>query len=154
MDIGALLSAEGVVLRSGLTSKRQVLHAVAEAAGAAYGLDVARVQSGLMEREALGSTALGSGVAVPHARIAGLDRVCAVFLKLDAPVAFGALDDRPVDLLLGLFADPSDGAGHLRALATASRALRSGDLREQLRRAQDVDAVHALLLRQAAPKAA
>lgn len=154
MDIGALLSAEGIVLRSGLTSKRQVLQAMAEAAGAAYGLDVARVQSGLMEREALGSTALGSGVAVPHARIPGLDRVCAVFLKLDAPVAFGALDDRPVDLLLGLFADPSDGAGHLRALATASRALRSSDLRDQLRRAPDVDAVHALLLRQAEPKAA
>lgn len=154
MDIGALLLEDGIVLRHGLTSKRQALHAVAEAAAQGCGLDASAVYDALNEREALGSTALGSGVAVPHARIAGLDRVCAVFVKLDQPVAFGALDDRPVDLLLGLFAKPEDGAGHLRALAAASRALRSPELREQLRRAETADAVLALLMRQSEAQAA
>jgi PTS system nitrogen regulatory IIA component len=154
MDIGALLPADGIVLKSGVTTKRQALHAVADAAAQAYGLDAQAVYDALNEREALGSTALGSGVAVPHARITGMAGVCAVFVKLDQPVAFGALDDRPVDLLLGLFAAPEDGAGHLRALAAASRALRASELREQLRRAEKTDAVRALLMRQSQAQAA
>jgi len=154
MDIGALLPEDGIVLKSGVTTKRQALHAVADAAAQAYGLDAQAVYDALNEREALGSTALGSGVAVPHARIAGMSGVCAVFVKLDQPVAFGALDDRPVDLLLGLFAAPDDGAGHLRALAAASRALRASDLRDQLRRADQADAVRALLMRQSQAQAA
>ena len=154
MHIGALLPADGVVLRSGVTSKRQALHAVAETAAQAYGLDAQVVYDALNEREALGSTALGSGVAVPHARLAGLDGVSAVFVRLEQPVAFAALDERPVDLLLGLFAAPEDGAGHLRALAAASRALRSPELRDQLRRAENADAVLALLLRQSEAEAA
>jgi PTS system nitrogen regulatory IIA component len=154
MDIGALLPADGIVLKSGVTTKRQALHSVADAAAQAYGLDAQAVYDALNEREALGSTALGSGVAVPHARITGMSGVCAVFVKLDQPVAFGALDDRPVDLLLGLFAAPEDGAGHLRALAAASRALRASELREQLRRADKTDAVRALLMRQSQAQAA
>lgn len=154
MHIGALLPVEGVHLRGGVTSKRQALHAVAETAAHAYGLDAQAVYDALNEREALGSTGLGSGVAVPHARLPGLTGVSAVFVRLEQPVEFGALDDRPVDLMLGLFADPADGAGHLRALAAASRALRSPELREQLRRAERPDAVLALLLRQSEKEAA
>jgi nitrogen PTS system EIIA component len=154
MDIGALLPEGGIVLRSGVTSKRQALHAVADAAGKAYGLDSQDVFDALMEREALGSTALGSGVAVPHARLAQVKGVCAVFVRLDEPVAFGALDDRPVDLLLGLFAAPEEGAGHLRALAAASRALRAPELREHLRAAERPDAVRALLMRRSEAEAA
>ncbi|MBX9575875.1 MAG: PTS sugar transporter subunit IIA [Caulobacteraceae bacterium] len=154
MDIGALLPADGIVLRSGVTTKRQALHAVADVAAQAYGLDAQAVYDALNEREALGSTALGSGVAVPHARISGMAGVNAVFVKLDQPVAFGALDDRPVDLLLGLFAAPEDGAGHLRALAAASRALRASELRDQLRAAEKADAVRALLMRQSQAQAA
>lgn len=154
MDIGALLPTDGIVLRSGVTTKRQALHAVADVAAQAYGLDAQAVYDALNEREALGSTALGSGVAVPHARISGMAGVNAVFVKLDQPVAFGALDDRPVDLLLGLFAAPEDGAGHLRALAAASRALRASELRDQLRAAEKADAVRALLMRQSQAQAA
>jgi nitrogen PTS system EIIA component len=154
MHIGALLPVEGVHLRGGVTSKRQALHAVADAAAHAYGLDAQAVYDALNERDALGSTALGAGVAVPHARIPGLQGVSAVFLRLDQPVPFGALDERPVDLLLGLFAAPEDGAGHLRALAAASRALRAPELREELRRAENPDAVLALLLRQSEAEAA
>lgn len=148
MDIGSLLTPDGIVLRSGASSKRQALHVAAEAAAHALGMDEARVMEALMEREALGSTGLGSGVAVPHARLEGMDRVRAVFVRLDNPVAWGAVDDRPVDLVFGLFAPPSDGAGHLRALAAVSRALRSPEMREQLRQARTIDAVRALFLKE------
>lgn len=142
-----MLTREGIVLRGGASSKRQALHIAAEAAAQMLGRDVQQVFSALMEREALGSTGLGGGVAVPHARLPGLDRVCAVFVRLDQPVAFEALDDRPVDLLFALFASPDAGAEHLRALAAVSRALRGAELRERLRQARTPDAIHALFVR-------
>lgn len=154
MDIGDLLAPQGVVLRGGASSKRQALHAVAEAAAQALGMDEARVFDALLEREALGSTGLGSGVAVPHARLDSVSRVTAVFVRLDTPVAWGAVDDRPVDLLFALFAPPSDGAEHLRALAAVSRALRSPEMREQLRQARTTDAIRALFVRDSAPATA
>ncbi|WP_426052112.1 PTS IIA-like nitrogen regulatory protein PtsN [Brevundimonas sp. SL161] len=146
MDIGELLVRDGIVLKSGASSKRQALHVLASAAAQAMGLDEIRVFDALMEREALGSTGLGSGVAVPHARLAGLDRVKAVFVRLDTPVAYDSVDDRPVDLMFALFAPPRDGAEHLRALAAVSRAMRSPELREQLRQARTEDAIHALFV--------
>lgn len=149
MDIGELLVRDGIVLKSGASSKRQALHVLASAAAQAMGLDEIRVFDALMEREALGSTGLGSGVAVPHARLAGLDRVRAVFVRLDTPVAYDSVDDRPVDLMFALFAPPRDGAEHLRALAAVSRAMRSPELREQLRQARTEDAIHALFVRDA-----
>ena len=149
MDIGELLIRDGIVLKSGASSKRQALHVLASAAAQAMGLDGIRVFDALMEREALGSTGLGSGVAVPHARLAGLDRVRAVFVRLDTPVAYDSVDDRPVDLMFALFAPPRDGAEHLRALAAVSRAMRSPELREQLRQARTEDAIHALFVRDA-----
>lgn len=154
MDIGELLADGGVVLRSGASSKRQALHTVAEAAAPALGMPEARIMDALLEREALGSTGLGAGVAVPHARIEGIDQVTAVFVRLETPVAYGAVDDRPVDLLFALFAPPSDGAGHLRALAAVSRALRSSEMREQLRQARTTDAIRALFVRDSLPATA
>lgn len=147
MDIGELLVRDGIVLKSGASSKRQALHVVAAAAAQAMGLDEVRVFDALMEREALGSTGLGSGVAVPHARLGGLETVKAVFVRLDTPVAYDAVDDRPVDLMFALFAPPKAGAEHLRALAAVSRAMRSAELREQLRQAHTPDAIHALFVR-------
>ncbi|WGM29908.1 PTS IIA-like nitrogen regulatory protein PtsN [Brevundimonas sp. NIBR11] len=149
MDIGELLVRDGIVLKSGASSKRQALHVVASAAAHAMGQDEIRVFDALMEREALGSTGLGSGVAVPHARVPGLETVKAVFVRLDTPVAYDAVDDRPVDLMFALFAPPKAGAEHLRALAAVSRALRSPELREQLRQARTIDAIHALFVRDA-----
>jgi PTS system nitrogen regulatory IIA component len=154
MDIGELLADGGVVLRSGASSKRQALHTVAEAAAQALGLPENRIMEALLEREALGSTGLGSGVAVPHARLEGISRVTAVFVRLETPVAYGAVDDRPVDLLLALFAPPCDGAEHLRALAAVSRALRSSEMREQLRHARTTDAIRALFVRDSIPATA
>jgi PTS system nitrogen regulatory IIA component len=147
MDIGDLLAPKGVVLRGGASSKRQALHALAEATSHALGIDEARIFDALMEREALGSTGLGSGVAVPHARLDEVSQVTAVFVRLDTPVAYDAVDDRPVDLIVGLYAPSKAGAEHLRALAAVSRALRSPELREQLRQARTTDAVRALFVK-------
>jgi PTS system nitrogen regulatory IIA component len=154
MDIGELLVPEGIVLKTGASSKRQALHSVAAAAGHCIGIDESRIFDALMEREALGSTGLGNGVAVPHARLEGLPGIRAVFVRLDTPVAYDSVDDRPVDLLFALFAPVNSGAEHLRALAAVSRALRSAELREHLRQARTVDALHALFVREEAATAA
>lgn len=154
MDIGDLLARDGIVLRSGASSKRQALHVVATAAADVLGLPEALIMDALLEREALGSTGLGGGVAVPHARIEGLTRVHGVFVRLNAPVPYDAVDDRPVDLILALFAPPSAGAEHLRALAAVSRALRSPELREKIRQSRTADSVRALFVSDAPAHAA
>lgn len=154
MDISDLLMRDGIVLRHGASSKRQLLNMVAEAAAEVLGLDEVEVLEALLEREALGSTGLGSGVAAPHARVNGLVSVRGIFLRLETPVAFDAMDDRPVDLVFALFAPPRAGTEHLRALAAVSRALRAPEFREKLRQANTVDAVRALFVRDEAATAA
>ena len=94
------------------------------------------------------------GVAVPHARLRDLDRMRGVFIRLETPVEFGAVDDQPVDLVFALLAPAHSRSEHLRALARVSRVLRQADLREQLRQARSTDAVYALLAREARPSAA
>lgn len=154
MDISELLTRDAIVMRGGASSRRQALHIVAEAAAHVLNLDQGRILEALLEREALGSTGLGGGVAAPHARLEGLTKVRGVFVRLETPVAFDAVDDRPVDLLFALFAPPESGAEHLRALAAVSRLLRSSEMREQLRQARTVDAINALFVRDASVKAA
>ena len=154
MDIGDLLSRATIVTRAGASSKRQVLQAVADTAAEALGLPAQHLLDALMEREALGSTGLGGGVAVPHARLAEVDRMTGVFIRFDTPVAFDAVDDRPVDLVFALFAPSSAGAEHLRALAAVSRRLRSEELRQQLRQARTLAALHAVFLREDSADAA
>ena len=152
MDVGGLIA--GVTLDVAATSKRQALSRVADTAARATGLPLKRLTDGLLEREALGSTGLGGGVAVPHARIEGLQQVVIVFVKLETPLAFQAVDDQPVDLLFGLFAPAGDGPLALRALAAVSRAIRKPAFREQLRQARSPDAVRALFLPQSSAEAA
>ena len=127
---------------------------IAEIAARSFGLKTANVFDALLEREAAGSTGVGQGVAVPHARLPGLTRLRAVFVRLEQPVEFDAVDDLPVDLLFALFAPPEASGEHLRALAQVSRLLRRSDVREQLRQARSPDAIHALLAREARPSAA
>jgi PTS system nitrogen regulatory IIA component len=153
MDIGRLLDRDGVVARASAGSKRQALHLLAEAAGRKLGIDPDRVYEALLAREAAGSTGVGQGVAVPHARLP-VEEMTGVFLRLEHPVDFDAVDERPVDLIFALFAPQDATVEHLRALAKVSRLLRQGELREQLRKARTEDAVYALLAREAAPNAA
>jgi PTS system nitrogen regulatory IIA component len=146
MNIGDLLDRSAISVRVSATNKRKVLAVIAEIAARNFGLDAGDVLDALSEREAAGSTGVGHGVAVPHARLEGLERMRGVFVRLEQPVDFEAVDDQPVDLLFALFAPKNAGAEHLRALARVSRLLRQGELREQLRNARAADPVHALLV--------
>ena len=154
MNLGDLLDLRAIAPRVGGGGKRQVLSVVADIAARSFGLESDQVLDALLEREAAGSTGVGHGVAVPHARIEGLERMRGVFVRLDQPVAFEAVDDQPVDLIFALFAPKSSGSEHLRALARVSRLLRSSEFRQQLRQAKTADAIHALLVREAQPSAA
>jgi nitrogen PTS system EIIA component len=154
MDIGAMLDRNAISARVNAADKRQALSVVAEIAGRTLKLKPATILAALLKREAEGSTGVGHGVATPHATLKGLDRMHGVFVRLETPVDFGALDDQPVDLLFALFAPPNAESAHLRTLAKVSRALRQGELRQQLRQAGGVDAIHALLVRDQQPSAA
>lgn len=156
MTLGDLLDQGAVTLRVSAKDKRQVLGVIADVAARVLGVDADLALEGLIEREAVSSTGVGAGVALPHARVPGLERVRAVFVRLETPVAFDALDEKPVDLLLALFAPPGADSQHLRALARVSRLLRNPEMREHLRQARSADAVHVLLASEsiAAPTAA
>lgn len=154
MNIGDLLEPRAIAPRAGGGSKRQVLSVIADIAARNYGLDSATTLDALLEREAAGSTGVGHGVAVPHARLPGLTRLAGVFVRLEQPTAFEAVDEQPVDLLFALFAPVGADTDHLRALARVSRLLRQGDLRQQLRQARTAEAIQALLVREAQPSAA
>lgn len=154
MTIGDLLDPGAVALRAGAPGKRQALSLIADVAARVLGVDAEAVYEGLLEREAAGSTGVGEGVAIPHARIDGIDRVRAVVVRLDTPVAFDALDDKPVDLLVALFAPRDASAQHLRALARVARLLRQPETRTALRQARSADAIHVLLTQEAASTAA
>ena len=154
MEIGELLDRHAIVSRVTAGSKRQALSVASEVAARVYGLKAGEVLDALLSREDEGSTGLGAGVAVPHARLKGIERVRGVFLRLETPISFGAVDDQPVDLLFVLLAPAEARTEHLRALAMVSRALRRPDLRVQLRRARSQDALYALLVHHATPSAA
>lgn len=149
MDIGYLLDRSAIAPRVSATDKRQALSVISEIAGRNCGLKPSTVLNALMRREVQGSTGVGHGVATPHARLRGLDRMRGVFVRLETPIEFGALDEQPVDLMFALL-QPADSSPseHLQALAKVSRMLRSGELRTQLRQAGTLDAIHALLVRE------
>jgi PTS system nitrogen regulatory IIA component len=125
--------------------KRAILEALAERFAIVYQLDKATVLEGLEEREALGSTGFGRGVALPHARIAGLVRPVAALMKLESPVDFAAADRLPVELVIGLLSPTNAGATHLHALAALSRMVRDEDMLRAMFEANDTEMLYALL---------
>ncbi len=148
MIIGDILDGGCIAPRASASTKRQALSVIAEIAARTFGVHAPKVFEALMEREKAGPTGVGHGIAIPHAQLDHLNRMRGVFVRLETPIEYGAVDDQPVDLLFALFAPVSDGSEHLRALARVSRLLRDPALREQLRAAHGVDAIHALLARE------
>ncbi len=140
--------------RVAAANKRQALLVVAEIAARAMKLKATHVFDALMEREARGSTGVGHGVAAPHARAPGLTEMGGVFVRLQSPIEFQAVDDQPVDLIFALLTPPGSGSEHLRALARVARLLRRGDVREALRKARTSEEIRFLLAQQAKPSAA
>lgn len=125
--------------------KRSVLDAVAALVARTYALDGDAVREALDEREALGSTGFGRGVAIPHARLPGIKRPVAVVLKLDEPVDFASADGLPVGLVFGLVSPEEAGVGHLHALAAISRLSRDDAMREAMMAAPDANALFCLV---------
>ncbi|MBB1491659.1 MULTISPECIES: PTS sugar transporter subunit IIA [unclassified Paracoccus (in: a-proteobacteria)] len=145
MRISDILSPAAVRSQAQVSSKKRLFHDIAEMAAQAYKLDPAATLDALQERESLGATGVGHGVALPHARIPGLDRVAGLFLRLEKPMDFDAVDRQPVDLVFALLAPDTPGVEHLKALALVSRTLRDGDMRTKLRANDDPVALHAVL---------
>lgn len=144
MELNYTLSPKALAV-SDAASKDAILSQLADQFAHAYGLDAAMVLEALDEREKLGSTGFGRGVAIPHARIDGIGRPITAFLRLSAPVEFAAADDLPVELVFGLLSPSSAGATHLHALAEISRLMRDEALHDALLGAGNAEALYALL---------
>lgn len=137
VTICELLGVEAVMSQLESTTKKQLLQDLSRHAAATMGLEEHNVFDVLWERERLGTTGVGHGIAIPHGRIEGLTHVRGFFARLSTPVSFESIDDRPVDLVFLLLSPESAGADHLHALATVSRLLRNQKLCEELRSAKD-----------------
>ena len=128
------------------SGKKALLAELAAKAAALYKLDERRLFDRLLERERLGSTGIGGGIAIPHGRMAGLEKPVGLFARLGHPVDFDSIDERPVDTVFLLLAPEGAGADHLKALARVSRLLRDRSLVEKLRATENADALYALLV--------
>lgn len=137
---------DAVLFRLKAGNKKQLLQRLAETLAEKAGIESSDVFDRLTEREKLGSTGLGDGIAIPHARFAGLNKVYTVFATTDDVVDFNAIDEKPVDVVFALLAPQDAGADHLQALAAASRLLRSKEFCARVRGASSEDAVTALLI--------
>ena len=141
-----LLGPDGVLASVKASGKKALLAELASRAAASFKLDERRLFDRLLERERLGSTGIGSGIAIPHARMAGLDKPQGLFARLVHPVDFDSIDERPVDTVFLLLAPEGAGADHLKALARVSRLLRDRSLVDKLRATDTADALYALLV--------
>ena len=145
MQLSEILKPGAVRSVGQITSKKRLFQELADLAAAEYRLNASEVLDALQERESLGPTGEGQGVALPHARLHGLEKVVGLFLRLEKPMDFDAVDRQPVDLVFALLAPESSGVDHLKALALVSRTLRDGDLRSKLRANDNPSALHAVL---------
>ncbi len=145
MDISMILKPEAVRVVSSASSKKRLMHELGDVSEAVYGLTAARAVEALLEREALGPTGVGNGVALPHARLDGLAEVVGVLILLERPIDFDAVDRQPVDLAFALFAPLEAGVEHLKALAVVSRTLRDADLCAKLRANPDAGTIYTIL---------
>ncbi len=146
MEIEEILPSEGVIADLKATSKKQALQELARRAQALTSVQDRQIFEALLERERLGTTGVGLGIAIPHAKMADLDRLYGIFARLDQPIDFDAVDDQPVDLVFVLLAPESAGADHLKALARVSRLLRDKGMCAKLRGTDNPDALYALLI--------
>ena len=145
MEINDLLVPEGVVADLKATSKKQALQDLAKRAAEVSGLHERAIFDVLMERERLGTTGVGNGIAIPHGKLANLERLHGLFARLEQPIDFHAIDERPVDLIFVLLAPENAGADHLKALARISRLLRNNGICDKLRGTDNADALFAIL---------
>lgn len=145
MQMQAILSPEAVIVGARAKSKKRLFGDIASLGEKILGVPGDRLRAALIEREELGTTAMGGGVAIPHARVDGISKVCGAFIRLGDKIDFEASDRRGVDLVFALFAPRGAGSEHLKALAKISRVLRDDGTRAKLRSTEEVDAIYAIL---------
>lgn len=150
MSLESLLTRDAVICDLKTSSKKQLMQELARLAAERSEIDEQTIYSALLERERLGATSVGNGVAIPHARLPNLENVSGIFVRLSQPVDYDAADDQPVDLIFLLLAPEAANAEHLRALAKISRMFRKEDFRESLRGADGADALYLMLTEQQA----
>jgi len=146
MHLAGFLDCDAIKTALPGGNKRSLMKQLADLAGQRLGIKPAIVLEGLNEREQLGSTGFGQGVAIPHAKIDGLEQIYGLFVRLGDPVDYKAIDGRPVDLVFLLLSPPDAGAEHLKALAAISRVTRDVATLERLRGARSRDALAAVLM--------
>jgi PTS system nitrogen regulatory IIA component len=148
MNISDLLAPDAVLTGLKVQSKKQLLQELSAKAHLVTGLPERRIFETLIERERLGTTGVGSGIAIPHGRIAEAGKITGIFARLETGIDYEAVDSQPVDLVFMLLAPESAGADHLKALARVSRLLRNQATCEKLRAAGSAEALYALLTTQ------
>lgn len=154
MELSELLRPEAVRVLTEASSKKRLFQKLGETAEAAYGLRAARTVEALIERETLGPTGVGHGVALPHARMAGVERVYGLFLRLERPVDYESVDRLPIDLVFALIAPLNAGVDHLKALAAVSRTMRDPSICAKLRANDSVATLYTILTERPATQAA
>ncbi|WP_171097865.1 PTS sugar transporter subunit IIA [Ruegeria sp. HKCCD7255] len=145
MELSSILKPEAVRILSAASSKKRLFQEIADVASAALSMDAQAIVESLLERESLGPTGVGHGVALPHARLPDIDSVTGVFVLLEKPIDFGSVDRQPVDLAFSLFAPEDAGVDHLKALALVSRTLREQTVCAKLRANPDPVKIYAIL---------
>jgi PTS system nitrogen regulatory IIA component len=154
MEIDELIGPNAVVANLRVTSKKQALQELAKRAAELTGQPERSIFEVLIERERLGTTGVGNGIAIPHGKLADLDRLYGLFARIETPIDFDAIDEQPVDLICVLLAPETAGADHLKALARVSRLLRDRVVCDKLRGTDSAEAIRALLTESTASHAA
>jgi nitrogen PTS system EIIA component len=154
MELSKVIAPGAVRVLGQLTSKKRLFQELGEVAAQAYGLKAAITIDGLQERESLGPTGVGHGIALPHARLEDLKKIVGVFVRLEKPLDYDSVDRQPVDLVFALFAPKDSGVDHLKALALVSRTMRDPAVLAKLRANTDPAKLHAILTEMRAPQAA
>lgn len=153
MTLIDLLRPEAVISPLRANSKKQALQEISQHAAALTGLPERELYESLLQRERLGSTGIGDGIAIPHGRMPGIERLVGLFARLDKPIDFESLDGQPVDIIFVLIAPEGAGADHLKALARVARVLRNQAVLEQVRKIRDPQIIYSLLAESAAQAA-
>ncbi len=154
MELAKLLVPGAVRVVGQFTSKKRLFQELAEIAAQTHGVQAPPVVDGLQERETLGPTGVGHGIALPHARLEDLDRIVGAFIRLEKPLDYDSVDRQPVDLVFALLAPRDSGVDHLKALALVSRTMRDQGVVAKLRANSDPAKLYAILTEAKAPAAA
>ncbi|MCK0140216.1 PTS sugar transporter subunit IIA [Aliiroseovarius sp. F47248L] len=154
MELSSILKPSAVKVVSTVSSKKRLFQDLGDVVMECYGINGGEAFTALQQRETLGPTGVGRGVALPHARLHGLDKVVGCFMRVEKPFDFGAVDKQPVDLVFALFAPEDSGVDHLKALALVSRTMRDASICAKLRANSEAATLHALLTESLTNKAA